>query len=87
MVFALASVHLDCLGTHTWVVVRSAFSTPTVTDSKPARTTSVWTLVQALVASMPSAKLSTTFQLVAVEKDSQGMLLKNALNQNVSMII
>ena len=73
--------------THTWVVVRSVFSTPTVTDSKPVQTTSVWTLVQALVASMLSAKLSTTSQLVAVEKDSQGMLLKNALNRNVSMFI
>ena len=87
MVFALVSVHLDCLVTHTWVVVRSVFSTPTVTDSKPVQTTSVWTLVQALVASMLSAKLSTTSQLVAVEKDSQGMLLKNALNRNVSMFI
>ena len=72
--------------THTWVVGRSAFLTPTVTGSKPVQTTSVWTHVQALVVQMPSAKLSTTFQLVAVEKDSQGMHLKNALNQNVSMV-
>jgi hypothetical protein len=83
MVFALASVHLDYSGIHTWVVAQSAFLIPTAAGSKPALTTSVWTHVQALVASMLSAKLSTTSQPVAVEKDSPGMLLKNALNQNL----
>ena len=86
MVFVLAHAHLDCSVILTWAVAQSASLTPTVTGSKPARTTSAWTHVQALVAQMPSAKLSTTSQHVAVERDSQGMHLKNALNQNVSMV-